>query len=145
MNDKEILEIINKERECGFHLLLEKYQNLVLNIAFSYFGSQAEAEDVSQEVFLKVFQKIDSFQKNSKISTWLYRITMNTCHDESRKKKKRNQGYILDEENLSYEDQKPEIRELKKVVNNSIRNLAPKYREVVLLKDYAELSYKEIK
>ncbi len=64
------------------------YKNVALSLAFSILKNQDLAEDVLQEAFIKVFQKIEHFRSKSKFSTWLYRIVVNTSYNELKKKKK---------------------------------------------------------
>ena len=71
----------------GFEILVRKYQGRVLNIVYSLVGQDREAEDIMQEVFLKVYDNLKGFKQKSQFSTWLYRITVNTTYDFLRKRK----------------------------------------------------------
>ena len=64
-----------------------RYDRLVLNIAFSYRNNKDDADDIYQEVFLRVYKGLKNFQSRSKFSTWLYRITINVCIEFKRKAK----------------------------------------------------------
>ncbi len=65
----------------SFEVLFDRYKNLVYTLCYRLAGTQMEAEDLSQEVFTKVFLKLEHFEERSKFSTWLYRIAHNHCLD----------------------------------------------------------------
>ena len=90
MNDKILLEKIALKDERAFQLFVEKYHILVLNVCNNILDNNDDAMDVSQEVFIKIFESIDRFRGESKITTWLYRIAVNKSlnHLRSRKKQK---------------------------------------------------------
>src|SRR2546425_10919865 len=76
-------------REPSFEELFVEYQPLVYGIGLKFTGNPEDAEDITQEVFTKVWRKLRSFNYNSSIKTWIYRIALNTCVDYSRKPWKR--------------------------------------------------------
>ena len=69
--------------------LVRRYQDRVLALAYDYLGSYEEARDAAQEVFIKALSGLSGFTESSKFSTWIYRITVNHCLDERRKKQRR--------------------------------------------------------
>lgn len=71
----------------AFELLLARHEQKVFNLCSRYLGDDETAQDLSQDIFLKVFQQIHSFRGEAQFSTWLYRIALNTCHTEYGKKK----------------------------------------------------------
>ena len=81
-----IEKIQNGETEC-FGFLLERYSQSVFSLIVKIVGNREDAEELTQDVFLKVFRSLQSFQGNSLFSTWLYRIAYNTAISASRKKK----------------------------------------------------------
>lgn len=91
MNETELIERLQKKDEAAFRFLVETYQDRVFNTAISIVQNAEDAEDVSQEVFMQVFRSIHSFKGESKLSTWIYRITTTRAldHLRSRKSKKR--------------------------------------------------------
>ena len=98
--------MMNEEMTCierflageneGFEILVKKYQDRVLNIVYSLVGQDREAEDIMQEVFLKVYDGLKGFRHKSQFSTWLYRITVNTTYDFLRKRKNLVEEAFLD-------------------------------------------------
>ncbi len=73
----------------AFHEIVEMYKKKVYYIAYDICGDFHEAEDISQEVFIKVFRFIDKFKLDAKFSTWIYRVAVNTAIDAVRKHKKK--------------------------------------------------------
>lgn len=91
MNEIELIQQLRNGDEQAFKLLVETYQDMVFNTAIGIVQNAEDAEDVAQEVFIKVFHSIHSFKGESKLSTWMYRITLSSAldHVRSRKSKKR--------------------------------------------------------
>jgi len=91
LNELELIQGLKNGDERAFKFLVDTYQDLVYNTAISIVQNAEDAEDVSQEVFIQVYRSIHSFKGESKLSTWLYRITTTRALDllRSRKSKKR--------------------------------------------------------
>ena len=68
-----------------FSLLVDKYQHRVYNQAYRMLGNSEDAEEAAQDVFLRIYRSIDTFRGESKITTWIYRITSNVCINRLRK------------------------------------------------------------
>lgn len=132
----------------AFQLLFEKYKDRVYSIAFHYCGNKETAHDISQQVFLKLFSTIGHFRWQSEFSTWLYRLVINSCHDEQRRWKNWLLfGELAEGNNLrttnNIEADYTHI-EMSVAVREAIATLRPKLRIPVLLKYIEGLSYKEI-
>ena len=127
--------------------LIETYGQEVYKIAYFYMKNTQLAEDVFQEVFYKVMKNYDKFQHQSSEKTWLIRITINTCKDMLRTswiKRVTTFGVYQDSKNdyekpfdIAQQETNRELYEL-------IQKLPSKYKEVILLFYYKELSYEEI-
>ncbi len=91
LNELELIQELRKGNEPAFKYLVETYQDRVFNTAIGIVQNAEDAEDVAQEVFIQVFRSIHSFKAESKLSTWIYRITTTRAldHLRSRKSKKR--------------------------------------------------------
>lgn len=91
MNEFELIQELRNGNEQAFKTLVETYQDMVFNTAIGIVQNVQDAEDVAQEVFIRVFRAIHSFKGESKLSTWIYRITTSCALDliRSRKSKKR--------------------------------------------------------
>ena len=91
MNEVELIQGLRNGDEAAFKFLVKNYQDRVYNTAISIVQNAEDAQDVAQEVFIQVFRSIHSFKEESKLSTWIYRITTSRALDllRSRKSKKR--------------------------------------------------------
>ena len=90
------LKLIKKAQKGdveAFEKIITEYQSIIYNIAFRFAGNAEDAADMSQEVFLKMFRNINSFQFKSKLSTWIYRVATNTCLDQVKRKNRNNPSY----------------------------------------------------
>lgn len=127
----------------SFERLVNQYNTRVSNIIYQMLGSSSDVDDLAQEVFIKIYQHIKYFKEESKFSTWLYRITVNTVIDYFRKQKHRK-TVPLDEIEPVPAAEKKDNSELKKLLQEEIKKLPVKYRTILILKDIEGLSYNEI-
>ena len=86
MQDQEIIDKIIRNDTPGFEQLIRKYQNLVYTTCFRLLGNQADAEDLTQDVFLEVFRSIVHLKNTDDMSGWIYRISYTKCISYLRKK-----------------------------------------------------------
>lgn len=136
----------------AFRIFIEKYQRLVAAIVFRMIYNPADREELSQEVFLKIFANINQFQGGPKISTWIGRITSNTCINHLRKKRMPLFADIAgvgeNLENVAGDDPTPENlneqtdRDLN--LQREINRLPAQYRLILTLFHFSEMSYEEI-
>lgn len=141
-----LAECRNGSREA-FGRLYRAHQRRVYSVALNFFGGRPEtAEDVTQQVFLKIFDKIKDFRADSELTTWIYRMTVNACIDEQRRTRR-----FFSIENFFGElaakktlDEKFARREISDEVRRAIATLKPKFRLPILLKYSENLSYEEI-
>lgn len=91
MQEKELIIKIKKGDKEAFSLLVNSFSQKVMNTCYKFLLNREDARDISQEVFIEVFQSIGSFREEAKLSTWIYRITVTKCLDEikTRNRKKR--------------------------------------------------------
>ena len=136
------------DREA-FRLLFETYKDRVYSVALYYFGGdEATAGDITQQVFLKLFGKIGQFHGDSEFTTWLYRLVVNACADEQRKRRR----FLPFGEAGEAELPPARVRvedglarsEVAGEVKRAVAALKPKLRAAILLKYFEELSYEEI-
>ncbi len=150
MTNEEQLLIENVQRgEMGaFQELVEKYKQKVFYIALDMTGNHHDAEDLSQEVFMKVFTAIKDFRGEAKLSSWLYRIAMNTCIDKTRRKHLK----LVDIDDRVYEQattaKNPEQllhdRATQDQIELALQKLPPRQRLIFTMRHYNELMLKEI-
>ena len=88
LNDQHYIKLIIGGDINAFAILVDRYKSLVFTLSLKMLASREEAEEVSQDVFIKVYKSLSDFKTESKFSTWLYRITYNTCLDRWRTKKR---------------------------------------------------------
>jgi RNA polymerase sigma-70 factor, ECF subfamily len=134
---------------AAFQLLFETYKDKVFSIAvYSTGGDRALAEDVTQQIFLKLFTAIQQFRGDSEFTTWLYRLVVNACLDEKRRGRRLLPwGETVDLKKAG--ERKPQEkqyarREVAEAVQHAINELKPKFRLPILLKYIEGLSYEEI-
>ncbi len=130
------------------NLLIQKNYKKIFLLSVKILKNYEDAEDATQEIFMKVYQNINKFRQESKFSTWLYRIALNHIYNFSNKKRnvknlnEKNQDfYILTNETpekVLYE------KELYNKLNEIIEELSPKQKEVFLLRYYNGLKFNEI-
>ncbi len=128
--------------------LFMAHQRRVYSIALNFFGGDADkAADVTQQVFLKLFTKMN-FQGRSEFTTWLYRMTVNTCIDETRKTRRlfglADWLTARQPEAKNSMDERIRSREIASEVQLVLGSLKPKYKLPLLLKYVEGLSYQEI-
>ena len=94
-NETELIERLKHGDETAFKAIVEQWQDMVYNTILGIVQNETEAEDLAQDVFIKVFEKISTFKGDSKFSTWLYRIATTTALDHLRsKKRKKRSGFL---------------------------------------------------
>lgn len=145
-------DLLAKCREGSREAFAEIYrrnQRRVYSIALNFFGGDGDqACDIVQQVFVKLYGRLDQFHGNSEFTTWLYRITVNACIDEQRKRSRwfgLDEAFGLGEPRVKRTQQeKLERKELSAEVQRVVAKLKPKLRLPILLKYVEGLSYEEI-
>ncbi len=95
MDERILVERLKQGDEAAFKTIVDTWQNMVYNTALGIVQNAEDAEDITQEVFVQVYQSISSFKGDSKFSTWLYRITVTKSLDHERKKKRKKRfGFV---------------------------------------------------
>lgn len=95
MNQPEFIAQLQQGDEAAFKRLVDEWQDMVYNTALGIVQNADDADDITQEVFIQVYQSVSSFKGDSKFSTWLYRITLGKALDhEKKKKRKKRFGFV---------------------------------------------------
>lgn len=134
--------------------LITRYISPIYNYALLYSGGKDDAEDITQETFLKLWKNIGQYRVDTKFRPWLYRIAHNTAIDHIRKKRTtpfsffdRKDGNFV-EDTLAGDDPLPDelfaIAERKEALEHAVTKLAPRYREVLHFHYHDELTFDEI-
>ena len=85
--DDNLIREFKSGQEEAFSEILSRYKNLVLNVAYRFLRDRTEAEDVAQDVFLRIYRSARSYEPKAKFSTWVYKITANVCLNRLRNEK----------------------------------------------------------
>ena len=149
LTDEELVQRAHVEL---FHItrayeeLMRRYQRTLFNVCARYLGNDRDADDVCQEVMLKVLYGLKNFEGKSKFKTWLYSITYNECITQYRKEKRKRR--LLDALSLDpldeASDEKPPPVEDKAGLDRWLVHVNPIDREILVLRFVAELEFQEI-
>jgi RNA polymerase sigma factor (sigma-70 family) len=149
-NDQLYIDKVLNGNVNAFAYLVDAYKNMVFSLAFKMTKSREEAEEVSQDAFIKAFKNLKNFKGDSKFSTWLYRIAYHTCLDAIKKNKKYSTTLEINEvtynQILSADDilQVIERKERAKIMDECLLKLPEDERSLIWMFYFDELSLKEI-
>jgi RNA polymerase sigma-70 factor (ECF subfamily) len=132
--------------------LVRVYWRRVFNIAYKFVANFDEAEDLTQEVFVKLFHALATYDRRARLDTWLTRVSRNLCIDRYRRRRRQEERFtdevdpdtIAIDELVSRPDATLQQRDQIALVRRAMSNLPSAYREAVTLRDIHELSYEEI-
>lgn len=153
-----LIDGLRRGDDAAYEELLSLYEKPVYNLVYRLLANPADAPDVVQEVFLKVFRNITAFRAQSSLKTWIYRIAVNeACNRRRYFQRHIRQELALDagstegwnpEDTLAAEGRSPfdEVlgREQHELLQYALSRINPVYRAAVILRDIEELSYEEI-
>mgnify|MGYP001337965660 CR=1 FL=1 len=138
---------MNKKQNHDIESLIEDYGNDVLRIAYMYVKDTHTAEDMFQEVFIKVNKNLGKFKGNSSIKTWIIRITINTCKDYLKSAWNKRVVPIKDyqQDNIVSDSDFKEIesKDTADMIKETVLGLPDKYRDVILCVYYGDMSIVE--
>lgn len=152
-SDRELVGMVINSNPAHFRLIIDRYQRLVEQITLRMAPDPLDREDLSQEIFIRVYQSLPRFRHESKLSTWIAQIAINYCLNW-RARRKLPAFSHLDEADLSAVDQcqscealpdkQAEIRQKQSLIWRAIDDLPPLYGLVISLYHLQEMSYDEI-
>lgn len=156
--DKELVKKILEGNTQIFEIVITKTQGLVLSIIYKMIKDEEDQKDLTQEVYLKAFNKLGSFNFKAKLSTWIATITYNTCLNHLSKKKlpmlnlsdnkEKSSRELIENQfflNTEIQTEDPLIKQERiKIVTAEIEKLPPLFKTIITLFHQQELSYKEI-
>ncbi|MGB9797626.1 MAG: RNA polymerase sigma factor [bacterium] len=140
LNWKEIIARAKDGEEEAMEAIYLNFKDMIYNVCYRMSGKREDAEDWTQETFLRAFTALKGFRGESSLATWLYRIAVNVCLSNLRKKK----TLSLDEVEYKIGDEQGEDDDLVEQVQLALQQLPPNYRTVLILRHFEELSYEEI-
>jgi len=154
MEESEWIEKIKSNDLTALGTFYEVYKDMVYNVCYRLLSNRQDAEDATQDVFIKVFRAIRKFRGDAKLTTWLYQIAVNTSLNYERRKKLTNwlslDFLIGEEKSISFSNtqNRPDLEleksESEDIVWQAILSLPQRQRTAVILQRYEELSYKDI-
>ena len=150
-SDAELIERCLRKDNTAWDPLVARYRRRIFHIAYKFTGKHDEAEDLTQEIFLKVFRSLDKFNQDADFSTWLSSVARNYCIDHYRARKREREVLV---EDLVAFDRAPassgnpyralEDRDRRSFLRRGLELLPEKLREAVVLRDLRGLSYQEM-
>jgi RNA polymerase sigma-70 factor, ECF subfamily len=146
----EVLREAMAGNSKAFQMLVEAHQAFAYRVAYRFVGEANEAEDIVQEVFVKLWQHLNKYNHEVKLTTWLYRMLANRCMDflkSARAKQQKNQVDIHETHSVSgsiASDEGIHNQELMKAIQETAALLTPKQRAVFILRDLEDLPVDEV-
>jgi len=146
LTDTQLIQNTLKGDQSAYGQLVSKYQNYMYTVCLKMLKSKTDAQEATQDTFIKAYRKLTDYKDASKFSSWLYKIAYRTCLDVIRKRK---QTIDLDEINYSLADETTadgnyERNELQQQLRNAIDQLNPKEAGLITMFYLEELSIKEL-
>jgi len=156
LNDRDVglmLRVKEGDNEA-FELLVELHQSAVIGTVAKMLGGASEAEDIAQQVFIRIWKSAKRYQPQAKFTTWMFTITRNLVFNETRRRKRKPTVSVEEREEESHQqvedvhsttpDQDVLHSELERAVDDAIQALPDKQRLAVVLRRYEEMPYDEI-
>ena len=158
LDDSGVVSAFLEGESLAFDELVNRYQNRLLNFVYRTSGDRERAEDLVQEVFVRVYRHIHRFDRSRKFSTWIYTIASNLAKNELRNRSRNplvlfqtiRRNWEDDDRPLQFEDPgtRPDDlyrkRHLREVVEDAVEKLPPHHRNVFVLRELEGKSYEEI-
>lgn len=157
LSDEDVMERCAMGSEAAFRALVSRYRVRIMNLVCRFINDRDRAEEISQEVFLRVFRNRERYRKSGKFSTWIFTIAVNLTKNEIRSRVRHRGTFSLDAmeeesggQGVSFPDSKPlpdedlNAREIGQKVAEALHKIPARYREAVVLRDVEGLSYEEV-
>lgn len=149
-SNEEIAQMVQKGETESFALLMQRFERKLLRYASKFLIDHEHAQDLVQEVFIKAYTKIQSYNSDLPFSPWIYRIAHNEFINAIKKRKTESLSFLDLDTFLPFlissreTDTEFKEKELKSALDTCLNKLDVKYREPLLLYYYEEMDYKEI-
>jgi RNA polymerase sigma-70 factor (ECF subfamily) len=148
----EIIERCLNGDQAAWESIVRLYRRKVFNVAYKFVGRHDQAEDLTQDVFLKLYKSLDTFDRRANFQTWLISVSRNLCIDHDRAVRKERETINRDVDPSEFApassdvraDTQLEQRDRVKLLRRALDKLAPTLRTAVMLRDIQELTYQEI-
>ena len=144
--DPEVLRRAQRGDERAFAQILRAYETPIFNYVYRIVGDRALAEDLTQEVFVRVYQALPRFSLRCKFTTWLFQVTKNRVLDKLRARERRPHSVVAIEDAPRLEVVDPPVERLETIeaLWRAVRELNPDLKMALLLRDVTGLPYNEI-
>lgn len=152
--DDELIDAVLAGAGSAFEQLMDRYQERVFRLISRFTRDRGEVEDLAQEVFVKIFRKLHTFQRDSALFTWIYRVAVNTVNDHFGRVGRRRLRLVEDPD--QFDASPAEARdgesptqplldeELRRVTREILAELPEKYRTILVLREFEDLSYTQM-
>jgi len=152
MEDKALIEKARDGDRAAFEAIVKRYENKVFHLAYSFVQDRASADDLAQDIFVKIYVSLQKFHFKSEFGTWLYRLAVNYIKDHLRKTSRRREVSLEEVKEMSFatddghaqKEREEDDAERRRAVMTVLETLPPKYRMILTLRDVRGLSYGEI-
>lgn len=148
--EKELVACIEKfleNKEPAFEKLVKLIASDIVNIVHRYVGNLEDAKDISQEVFIKLHKRLQSFHHGSKVSTWIYRVAINASIDFLRRRKRTvslKEDWLGDEHKSTEAIERIEQKDVRDVIKKGLEVLPMRQKNVIILKHFEGLTIRQI-
>jgi RNA polymerase sigma-70 factor (ECF subfamily) len=153
-SDRELVATAVKGMDGSFEELVRRYQRPISAYVYRMVGNYESALDLTQEIFIKVYNSLTRYRAEFKFSTWIYKIAHNAAVDHLRRNSGREQSLVMGREDQQFDlpldsgclspEQESERKERRGEIESVIRTLPANYRELIILRHSQDLSYDEI-
>ncbi|HHT62086.1 MAG TPA: sigma-70 family RNA polymerase sigma factor [Clostridia bacterium] len=148
LQDEELVVLCLQGKREAFEELVKRYERQIYSLAYRLTNNYHDAVDLTQEVFLHLYQVLDKFDGDRKFFPWMYRIATNVCYNALKKKPKEATSLDNVIEFVSDQDSQPEdkyeSKEIRETVHKAITELPENFRIPMVLRYLEDLSYKQI-
>lgn len=151
LGDVALVEACLRQDPAAWERIVARHKRRVFNIAFKFTARHDQAEDLSQEIFLRVFRSLDRFNQDANFATWLSSVARNYCIDHYRSRRREREVISPDTAVLDFAadpkinpQQELEEGDRRSMLRDGLERLPPKLREAVILRDLRELTYQEM-
>lgn len=145
VDDTAVVKRCLNGEPAAFEALVARYQKVLFNVAFRMLGDYEDARDAAQNTFIKAYEKLGTYDTDRRFFSWIYKILMNECLNLRRRPTMHLLGDRTEDAAAGHSTPDAvEAAERKRDVKQAILALAPAYREVIVLRHFASLSYDEM-
>lgn len=156
-NEQVLIDRFCAGDHAAFHELVGRHKKKIYFLAYDITGDHHEAEDISQEVFIKMYRSLKTFRRDAKMSSWLYQITVNASIDSLRRKSSRQESPVGEFDRLSLKEnlassadhvfdplRSAESSQIQNHISQALKKISPKERTIFVMRHYNDLKLNEI-